>query len=560
MVAIAPGHSKQTLPLVYWLLTYSTVVGLASPLILHNLIHNVAKAFLYGSAFASSVTLTVMSQSPYLDRLREKEEREAEFRRDALIQHHVADALVKEIHTKSMQYHGIAAVLDQAEPRVRDQLEDEYGLQRLRVLPERQPAPPPEELAFHLLEVAGSEQTDEDFKEHVHSWAVCRDNNMTFVGNQGEGKTNACFFALFAWIYACQAEKKTWPTIYAFDIHCGMGRHEDYKSTWLGLPVVDKVPKSVIPCVFHGESSQLGDWLEPVRRLYNYRKKNKIGIASGAAPVIVVIDELTGHLAEMESKRAEQVSNWMTQIATGAPKFNIWIWVITHDMTESNTKVKTAFYRQSHVVMGAASAQASHIVSACQKNIAKGSIELAGCKLRDPHRNPKAPAGFVTSLPTPDGTGLLDTPLLSNKQMELPWERTGGPLAKEDPHEGFDAVMKELHGLDPDTVFQEQDNEIIEVDAEDVDDSEPEESEPEEPKPESTPKPKSEPSIKPRDINQPTQATLWLESLKGWYKEIASSGTAPSNEELAAKWVEVTGRQNELDKRATDYLRELLTK
>lgn len=532
-----PGYS---LPTFARALQINMIGAVLAGLLLHRILPTESKFVLYLSSALSALTLRELENTDVLQEYREY--RKTQFAAYREMADSIKDREMEEAKIRLDMQQSIT-LLDMI-TSLEEEGYPELGMvwrQELGMPPPPRPAPEPVPvkqgpLGLQLLEVAGTKNANAEFEEIVENWSACADTGVVFVGNTGEGKTNAMHWALYCWLYKVRKSGGQPPVPYVFDIHANSGRDPEYRSTWLGMPILDQVPRTVSPSVYHGTSEDLGKWLNPVWDVYRYRMKNKLDISHDVIPVVVVIDEATSHMSCLQKKEAEQVAERLKALKTGAEKFGIFVWIGTHDLTQDHTGISSTFYRNNQLVMGAQSAQSPLVMKSAQKTFAPGTLECAAQMLRDPNRPPKAPACFVTTLPVTHGiTGILDRPPLSNRQMELPW--TPADLSAEgvDPFASFDKTFEEKHGMDPD----------------DAEPTPPTDSEIPAPQPDAK-------GIQGRDLRKPTAATDLLEQFRFWYQETSKArGGPPTDDQIRGFWVARTPGREPLTDKAIRHLRDL---
>jgi hypothetical protein len=520
----------------YAMLAASAVGGLVLPLGMSSLLPHAAKTALLTTSLLSSAALAIMNKSQYLERQVSEQRaidglRKAEHRRTLAREAMSADLEAKIDHMVEM----CVLLADLPKP-MRDLQLTTLGMPQLIPMfdPPRQPPPPRENVPILALVDPDSEDTGGDFAEVIDWYSQCKRQLMMFVGNQGEGKTNAAHFALYSWLATATAEE--FPIIYIFDPHYGAGRDPKYRSTWLGIPRQTEVPKAVSTSVFQGEAEDMEAWLKPLVRLYKHRKANKIDIISGARPVVVLVDELTNHLNLMDEVKAKSVAKILAELGTGAPKFGIYFWGIVHDLAQSATQIPRTLYRQCEIVMGAGMCQDHTQVTNSPKSISKHTVEYATAVRRN--TTPGIPAGYATSLPVPDG--FLPPSPLSNKEMELEWTIEQTQLDDPDPYQNWDAEFEGETGGQPEDFWEEP-----------AVDTEPAKPKPPKPKPE----PKPEPEIKSRDLNEGNTARNWYDAMRAWYLKMDKN---VSDDEIREQWAAATGKTEPLTPEQIKYLRDRL--
>ena len=494
------------------MLAASAIGGLALPLAMSSLLPHGAKTAMLATSLVSSSALALMNKSQYLERQVTYQREVDNLRRNAHKRQMAREAMTADLEEKIDHIVEICVTLADLPPQIRNQQLVQLGMPDLIPMfdPPKPPPPPRSSPQLIALTAEGSEDDGGELAEIISWYAECKRQHMMFVGNQGEGKTNACHFALYSWL--ATATPEDFPIIYVFDPHYGAGRDPRYASTWLGIPKVDEAPKTVSTCVFHGEPDDLEAWMRPIMRLYKHRKTNGIDISRGARPVIIVIDELTNHLGVMNDAKAKAVIKNMKEMATGAPKFGFSFWGVVHDLAESNTMVPRTLYRQCHIVMGAGMSQDTAQVNCSPRKFSSHTLEYAAVASRN--TPPKTPAGYATSLPVPDG--FLPPAPLTNKEMELQWTTEQTELVEHDPYKQWDEQLEGKHGIQPEDVWtDESGNETEKGDV------------------------KPQPQPGPSSIPPESPLALLVQNLRLWIQLLPSP---PGDEQLKAKLLEVTGQ------------------
>jgi hypothetical protein len=526
---ISTKLESTSLTRTYTLLAGSAIAGLVMPLGLASLLPSVAETVMLGTSLVSSVALATMNKSKYIERASAEQRRIDNLRDAALKKQLVREAIVHDVEEKVDHVIEICTMLAALPAPVRNRQLVELGWKDLIPLFEP-PKPPQEKQSPKLvaLTAEGSEDNGSELVETIGAYAQCKRQLMMFVGNQGEGKTNACHFALYSWL--ATATPEDFPIIYVFDPHYGSGRDPRYRSTWLGIPRVTEVPKSVLTVAFHGEPEQLEQWLMPVMRLYRHRKANGIDLINGARPVVVLVDELTNHLNLIDEAKAKAIAKKLAELGTGAPKFGIYFWGIVHDLAQSATQIPRTLYRQCEIVMGAGMVQDHTQVSNSPKAISRHTVEVATVARRN--TTPGIPAGYATSLPVPDG--FLPPAPLTNQEMELEWLVEQIELNEPDVYKEWDAEFEEDTNHQPEDYWSDEDIDTT----------------PAAPQPQPKPQPQE---IKPRDINQGNVAREWFDIMREWFLKANKNVT---DDEIKDKWREVTGREEPLSELQIKYLRD----
>ncbi|MBD3882141.1 hypothetical protein IFO70_10260 [Phormidium tenue FACHB-886] len=244
----------------------------------------------------------------------------------------------------------------------------------------------------------GGEATPEEL------YANCQKRSMIWAGNPREGKTVAAHFALWLW---AKADPKL--VIFAFDKHFGMNNDLKFASNWVGVPLLEEVPKNVQTCVVKKSAKDLEKFLRKVQELLTYRIQNNINTPH----VVVPIDEFTNLLESLDEKEVESIVKIFAEIATEAPKYGIYFWLILHSLTKEEIGIPRKVLRACHVVMGCEMTQDTVQVRNCPRSLPQEAVDYG----QSVYRERGLPAGFVTSLPIPQG--YLPPPNLPNGLADL---------------------------------------------------------------------------------------------------------------------------------------------
>jgi hypothetical protein len=394
----------------------------------------------------------------------------------------------------------VLGVLSALPDAARNHYLHEFGLASL-VAPPAPPAPV-RELAGRAGEATLQELNLDEWRESnglngatiEQLYGHCIGKSLLFAGNPREGKTVAAHYALRQWVDANPSL-----VVFAFDKHFGMNNDPRFGSNWLGVPLVEGVPKNVQSCVVKAGSHSLETFLRRVEELLAYRVQAQVREPA----VVVVIDEFTNLLEALSEGEVEQIVKIFSQVATEAPKFGINFWLILHSLTKEEIGIPRKVLRACHVVMGCEMTQDRIQVSNCPRTLDSDAIGYGQSVYREVGG---LPAGFVTSLPVPNG--YLPVPSLPN---------------------GLGDLVVEWKGVAP----------VVVPNSDPVD---------------PPAKPTHNPEIQGRDIHASNAIRDFYKECKAWYFEQESK---PTNQELRIKWHALTGKLFEPEQ-AIDKLREIL--
>lgn len=234
--------------------------------------------------------------------------------------------------------------------------------------------------------------------------------HMIWAGNQGEGKSVAAQYALAQWADVDPNLVPFW-----FDAHYGSGRDPRYEAHWLGIPHLKTMPKNVQTGVFKGEAKDLLPFLRLVQKLFRYRRTNDVR----SPEVVVGIEEATNLIPQLNDQDIAEISGILAELGTEAPKFGMRYWLICHTLTKEEILIERKVLRQAHVVMGVEMTQDKVQVGNCPRSLSKDAIDQAQIIYREYGK----PAGFVTSLPVPDGY-LPKPPVNDTRDLIRDWVKT----------------------------------------------------------------------------------------------------------------------------------------
>lgn len=457
MVAVQSNHQpKSSIQHAYSLLAGAALGGLVLPLALGNNLPHWAKTALYSAAALSAGTVGVLSKSGYLTAEQQEEKQRRNLHRTVEKLRLAHETAVKDIELQAAQALEIIELLSGLPAPVRDQmlidLEMGYAIELFQP-PAPPPAPRQGEPPTLLAAIAEGGDVDADFKELVSWYAKAAYQSMIFAGRSGEAKTGAVHFALWSWVMTAESGKV--PIIYVYDPHYGMSSDPDFESSWLGIPELESVPKTVrtgVFCPTRAEDFLL--WLDTVYNLYVHRQQNKIDLKSGAAPVVYVVDEMTQVLKMMDSKQADRATKRLIELATGARKFGIYGWHVLHDLAEKNTGVPRTLFTNCGFVIGARLIQDSQTRQNCPSTFSDHTVEYA--TIRRAQTPDGIPAGYACTFAVPDS--FLPPSPLTNKQMILPWQEmteqgAADPKSEDevdtDPYEAWDDQFEDVAGHQP---------------------------------------------------------------------------------------------------------------
>lgn len=238
--------------------------------------------------------------------------------------------------------------------------------------------------------------------------------SVIFVGNPREGKSVAAHYALSVWL-----DEQPDLIPYVFDPALGVNDSAAFRSNWLGIPRLTSCPKDVQTGVFKGSARQLRDFLEPAYLLFQCREREEI---NGAAPVVVIVDELSNKLNELSEQEIEPIAQIIQALAGQAPKYNIWFWGILHTTTKDEMGLPRQAIRHCAAVMGVEANQDKSQLNNLPRTIPPGAVEYGQQQYR--LRGGK-PAGFVTSVPVENGY-LPPPPLSGLDELLRDWQSDDG--------------------------------------------------------------------------------------------------------------------------------------
>jgi hypothetical protein len=189
------------------------------------------------------------------------------------------------------------------------------------------------------------------WKELAHSnnpvpalYAAFRRQYIAFAANKREGKTSAAHYGLSLWM---DAEQDL--LVYVFDPNRGMNDDPTFAPTWLGIPELDELPDDDIRTgSFKGKAKDLEAFLDRAIALLEQRSEN----SSRTPAALVIVDELTHQLRELDEKTRERVVVKLNKLATEGDKHGIYLWIILHTITKEETFLDRVFLRQFHLIIG----------------------------------------------------------------------------------------------------------------------------------------------------------------------------------------------------------------
>lgn len=410
----------QTDRLTYLALAGGAITGLVAPFLLSTWFTPIAKVSTWLASSVAAGTLALLCSS---DTLKEQQRRQrsvekiTRYREDSLL---ARQAQTQEMTDKAQHQIEVLAQLAKLPDWQRNKFLQELGWQDLAGLfaKPKPPAPESPEMVRQAKKLEVLKGEDEDSAYQLYR--ACRRQLLCFAGAQGEGKTNAAHFALWTWAH--DPEDGEHLVIYVFDPHYRSGRDPRYISTWLGIPELKQVPKDGIETgVFQGDEATFYDWLQPIWSLYKLRKANGIAVHLGVEacpPVIFLPEEATNMIGLMDEVLAKKVKEQLSELATAAPKFGIYSWIIVHNLTESGTGLPRKYYEQHELIAGAALCGIKSQMSAAPRVLSAHTIEFAVTARRIAPSG--VPCGYGTSLgEVPDG--FLPPAPLNNLEMEMDW-------------------------------------------------------------------------------------------------------------------------------------------
>lgn len=339
------------------------------------------------------------------------------------------------------------------------------------------------EVPQHYLHAFEFDSPEEAIATVSSLYAAVIKKHVIWTGNTGEGKTAAAHYGLYQW---AQADPNL--VIFWLDSHLGMGRNEQFRSNWLGIPKLETMPKGVQTGAFKGEAKDLERFLGRVDALIKHRKKHEINTPE----VVVGIDEFTNLLGQLSEDECDRISGILSIVGTEAQKYGVYLWFLCHTLTKEEIGIDRKVLRQCHIIMGVEMTQDRIQVSNSPRKISDEAIAFGQSVYRD---QGGLPAGFATSLPIPNGY-LPVAPVSDLRSLILDWQ--------------------------PSDIEVEAVDEVEEA--------------AEEPKPKPAPPP--EPKIKKRDLNQSNAARDLFVAMQSWYRD---QSPEPSDAELVAKYAELWG-------------------
>jgi hypothetical protein len=214
---------------------------------------------------------------------------------------------------------------------------------------------------------------------------------VAFAANKREGKTSAAHYALSLWL---DAEPDL--LVYVFDRNRGMNNDPKFAPTWLGIPYLDELPDDDI-CTgsFKGKAKDLESFVDRATALLEQRGED----LSRTPSVLVIIDELSHLLPELDEKTRDRVILKMNRLATEGDKHGIYLWIILHTITKEETCLDRVFLRQFHLVIGVELSQDRTVLSNSPRLLPPKAIAYG----QEQYRLQGLRAGFITSLPVADG-------------------------------------------------------------------------------------------------------------------------------------------------------------
>jgi hypothetical protein len=365
----------------------------------------------------------------------------------------------------------------------------------------------------HYLQSFEFDSPEEAIEVVSALYAATIKKHIIWTGNTGEGKTAAAHYALYQW-----AQADPMLVIFWFDAHLGMGRNEQFRSNWLGIPKLETMPKGVQTGAYKGEAKDLERFLGRVETLISYRKKHEIN----EPQVLVGIDEFTNLLGQLSEDECERISGILSVVGTEAQKYGVCLWFLLHSLTKDEVGIDRKVLRQCHIIMGVEMTQDRIQVSNSPRKISEEAIAYGQSVYRD---QGGLPAGFATSLPIPNGY-LPVAPVDDLRSLILEWQTIETAVVEDAP---------------TDTASEETETPTAEP------------SQPETPAaPTEQPK-----KIKKRDLKQGNPARDMFVQMQAWYR---SQPEEPSDADLIAKYAELWGNAQAFanNPKAIEYLREQL--
>jgi hypothetical protein len=222
-------------------------------------------------------------------------------------------------------------------------------------------------------------------------YAAFRRQYIAFAANKREGKTSAAHYGLSLWL---DAEPDL--LVYVFDPNRGMNDDPKFAPTWLGIPELDELPDDDIRTgSFKGKARDLEAFLNPAIALLEQRSEN----LSRTPAALVIVDELTHQLRELDEKTRERVVVKLNNLATEGDKHGIYLWIILHTITKEESFLDRVFLRQFHLIIGVELSQDRTVLSNAPRILPPAAIVRG----QEQYRLHGLRAGFVTSLPAADG-------------------------------------------------------------------------------------------------------------------------------------------------------------
>lgn len=222
-------------------------------------------------------------------------------------------------------------------------------------------------------------------------YAAFQRQYIAFAANKREGKTSAAHYGLSLWL---DAEPDL--LVYVFDPNRGMNDDPKFAPTWLGIPELDELPDNDIRTgSFKGKAQDLEAFLDRAIALLEQRIED----TSRTPPVLVIVDELTHQLRELDEKTRERVVVKLDKLATQGDKHGVFVWIILHTITKEESCLDRVFLRQFHLIIGVELSQDRTVLSNAPRILPPQAIVRG----QEQYRLHGLRAGFVTSLPLADG-------------------------------------------------------------------------------------------------------------------------------------------------------------
>jgi hypothetical protein len=176
----------------------------------------------------------------------------------------------------------------------------------------------------------------------------------------------------------------------------GMNDDPKFAPTWLGIPELDELPDNDIRTgSFKGKAQDLEAFLDRAIALLEQRIED----TSRTPPVLVIVDELTHQLRELDEKTRERVVVKLDKLATQGDKHGLFVWIILHTITKEESCLDRVFLRQFHLIIGVELSQDRTVLSNAPRILPPQAIVRG----QEQYRLHGLRAGFVTSLPIADG-------------------------------------------------------------------------------------------------------------------------------------------------------------